>query len=47
MAIPTLTLNNAVEIPAFGLGVYRASAEETTGAVGLISELRRSLDLAL
>lgn len=33
MAIPTLTLNNAVEMPAFGLGVYRASAEETTGAV--------------
>lgn len=33
MAVPSLILNNGVEMPAFGLGVYRASPEETTGAV--------------
>ena len=33
MTIPLLTLNNGVEMPAFGLGVYRSRPEETTGAV--------------
>lgn len=33
MTVPTLILNNGVEMPAFGLGVYRSSPEETTGAV--------------
>lgn len=33
MTVPTLTLNNAVKMPSFGLGVYRSSPEETTGAV--------------
>jgi diketogulonate reductase-like aldo/keto reductase len=31
--IPTLTLNNGVEMPAFGLGVFQSPAEETTSAV--------------
>jgi diketogulonate reductase-like aldo/keto reductase len=28
-----ITLNNAVEMPAFGLGVYQSTPEQTTGAV--------------
>jgi diketogulonate reductase-like aldo/keto reductase len=31
--IPTLTLNNVVEMPALGLGVFQSSPEETTAAV--------------
>jgi diketogulonate reductase-like aldo/keto reductase len=31
--IPTLTLNNGVEMPAFGLGVFQSPPEETTIAV--------------
>src|SRR5688572_28329047 len=30
---PTLTLNNGVEIPAIGLGVFQTPPEETTAAV--------------
>ena len=30
---PVLTLNNGVEMPAFGLGVYRSGPEETVEAV--------------
>jgi diketogulonate reductase-like aldo/keto reductase len=31
--IPTLTLNNGVEMPAFGLGVFQSPPEETANAV--------------
>ena len=31
--IPTLTLNNGVELPALGLGVFQTPPEETIGAV--------------
>jgi diketogulonate reductase-like aldo/keto reductase len=31
--VPYITLNNHVEMPAFGLGVYQSTPEETTGAV--------------
>ena len=31
--IPTLTLNNGVEIPAVGLGVFQSPPQETTDAV--------------
>ena len=30
---PYITLNNGVEMPAFGLGVYQSTPEQTTGAV--------------
>src|SRR4051812_29582611 len=30
---PFITLNNGVGMPAFGLGVYQSSPEETAGAV--------------
>ena len=33
MSIPTLTLNNGVELPAIGLGVYQSAPEETAAAV--------------
>ncbi|SDL18144.1 Aldo/keto reductase [Nocardioides sp. YR527] len=33
MSIPTITLNNGVEIPALGFGVYQAAPEETVTAV--------------
>jgi len=33
MSIPTFTLNNGVEIPAIGLGVYQSAPEETADAV--------------
>jgi hypothetical protein len=33
MSVPTLTLNNGVDIPAIGFGVYQAAPEETTAAV--------------
>ena len=32
-SIPILTLNNGVEMPAFGLGVFQSPPEETTSAV--------------
>lgn len=32
--IPTLTLDNGVELPALGLGVFQTPAEETRAAVG-------------
>jgi diketogulonate reductase-like aldo/keto reductase len=31
--VPYITLNNHVEMPAFGLGVYQSTPEQTTGAV--------------
>ncbi|MEZ5838118.1 MAG: aldo/keto reductase [Geminicoccaceae bacterium] len=31
--IPTITLNNGIELPTIGLGVYRSSPEETVQAV--------------
>jgi diketogulonate reductase-like aldo/keto reductase len=33
MTVPTFTLNNGVEIPAIGFGVYQSAPEETTAAV--------------
>jgi 2,5-diketo-D-gluconate reductase A len=33
MATPTFTLNNGVEIPAIGLGVYQSAPDETAAAV--------------
>ncbi len=30
---PLITLNNGVEMPAFGLGVYQSSPEQTVAAV--------------
>ncbi|MGD8193547.1 aldo/keto reductase [Herbiconiux sp. P18] len=33
MSTPTFTLNNGVEIPVIGLGVYQSSPEETAAAV--------------
>jgi 2,5-diketo-D-gluconate reductase A len=33
VTIPTLTLNNGVEIPAIGLGVFQTPPDETTAAV--------------
>lgn len=33
MSIPTFTLNNGVEIPVLGFGVYQSAPEETTAAV--------------
>ncbi|NQX34984.1 aldo/keto reductase [Herbiconiux sp. VKM Ac-2851] len=33
MSIPNFTLNNGVEIPAIGLGVYQSAPEETAAAV--------------
>lgn len=34
MTIPQLTLNSGIEIPAIGFGVFQASPDETTAAVG-------------
>ena len=33
MSAPLLTLNNGVELPAVGLGVFQSSAQETADAV--------------
>ncbi|BDR54303.1 oxidoreductase [Bombiscardovia apis] len=33
MSVPELTLNNGVQLPTIGLGVFQASPEETVGAV--------------
>lgn len=35
---PLFTLNNGVQMPALGLGVFQSSAEETTGAVSTALE---------
>ena len=37
--IPTLTLNNGVQIPALGFGVFQTAPEETTAAVETALEL--------
>ena len=31
--IPSLTLNNGLEMPVLGLGVFQTPADETVGAV--------------
>ena len=36
---PSITLNNGVQMPALGLGVYQASAEETSTAVNTALEV--------
>src|SRR5690606_35383929 len=33
VTIPTITLNNGVEMPALGLGVFQSPPDETAGAV--------------
>jgi 2,5-diketo-D-gluconate reductase A len=33
MTVPNLPLNNGVEMPAIGLGVFQTPPEETTAAV--------------
>ena len=38
MSIPTITLNNGVEIPALGFGVYQSAPEETVSAVATALE---------
>lgn len=44
---PSLTLNNGIEMPALGFGVYRSSPEETTDAVTVaIAEGYRHIDTA-
>ncbi|MBK0297109.1 aldo/keto reductase, partial [Bacillus sp. S34] len=32
-AIPTVTLNNGIEMPVLGFGVYQVGADETEAAV--------------
>ena len=39
MSIPTFTLNNGVDIPALGLGVYQTPPDETTAAVEAALEI--------
>ena len=41
---PALTLNNAVTIPALGLGVFQSPPEETTAAVETALRGRLSAD---
>lgn len=44
---PLLTLNNGVQMPALGLGVFQSSPEETTGAVeSAIAQGYRLIDTA-
>ena len=46
--VPTLTLNNGVEMPALGLGVFQTPAEETRAAVeAAISPGYRHIDAAI
>ncbi|MGY0459053.1 aldo/keto reductase [Kitasatospora sp. cg17-2] len=46
-AIPTVTLNNGVEIPRLGFGVFQVPDEETTAAVSTALEAGyRSIDTA-
>ena len=46
--VPTLTLNNGVEMPALGLGVFQTPAEETRAAVeAAISPGYRHIDFEL
>ena len=47
MSIPTITLNNGVEIPALGFGVYQSAPEETVAAVATALEVGyRHIDTA-
>ncbi|ARJ04095.1 oxidoreductase [Cnuibacter physcomitrellae] len=47
MSIPTFTLNNGVEIPVIGLGVYQSAPEETAAAVeAALSSGYRHIDTA-
>ena len=47
MTIPTFTLNNGVEIPALGLGVFQSSPEDTAQAVRTALEVGyRHIDTA-
>jgi 2,5-diketo-D-gluconate reductase A len=47
MSIPTLTLNNGVEIPQVGFGVFQVPDDETTVAVGqALAAGYRSIDTA-
>ena len=34
--IPTLTLNNGVELPALGFGVFQTPPEETTSKTAMV-----------
>jgi diketogulonate reductase-like aldo/keto reductase len=44
---PFITLNNGIEMPAFGLGVFQSSPEETAGAVeAAIADGYRLIDTA-
>src|ERR1041384_4103652 len=44
---PVITLNNGVEMPALGLGVFQSSPEDTAGAVeAAISSGYRLIDTA-
>jgi diketogulonate reductase-like aldo/keto reductase len=44
---PTITLNNGVQMPALGLGVYQSTPQETAGAVeAALSEGYRLIDTA-
>ena len=44
---PLITLNNGVEIPALGLGVFQSRPEETAGAVeAALSDGYRLIDTA-
>jgi len=40
---PLITLNNGVEMPALGLGVYQNSPEQTAGAVDGVSAIPKSM----
>jgi diketogulonate reductase-like aldo/keto reductase len=45
--VPTISLNNGVQIPALGLGVFQSSPEDTAGAVeGAIETGYRLIDTA-
>jgi hypothetical protein len=44
---PLLTLNNGVQMPALGLGVFQSSPQETAGAVeSAIAQAYRLIDTA-
>ena len=45
-AIPTVTLNNGVEMPILGFGVYQIPPEETEQAVTTPSRSGTDLDTA-
>ena len=47
VSVPTITLNNGVEIPQLGFGVYQVPPEETAAVVGTALELGyRHIDTA-